>query len=140
MDAGIEGYPGTSLQKIQMVKLWESNGESFEQVYDIAGGKTDASVDLNTCLPTGSGYSSLCTVWSDPHFNKDQNASYYVRVLENDSCRYSKRQCNTELSKRGLTCSNIDASHELYGCCDGKTPDTIQERAWSSPVWYNAQR
>jgi hypothetical protein len=108
-------------------------------VYDIAGGRTDAGVDLNSCMPTGTGYSNLCSVWTDPDFDPAENAAYYARVLENESCRYSKRQCNAELQKRGLTCDSIDSQHELYGCCDGKTPDTIQERAWSSPIWYNAQ-
>lgn len=140
MDAGVEDYPGTSLQKIQMVKLWEENGQSYEKVYNIAGGETDAGVDLDTCLPTGTGYSNLCSVWSDPEFNENQHASYYARVLENQSCRFSKRQCNSELEKRGLTCAEIGEGHELYGCCDGKTPDTLQERAWSSPIWYNAKK
>lgn len=137
MDAGVESYPGTSLQRIQMIKVWEEGGESLEKVFDIAGGATDASVDLDTCLPTGSGYSNLCTVWQDPEFEATENAAYYARVLENDSCRYSKRQCNTELQKQGLTCGDITPGHELYGCCDGKVPDTIKERAWSSPIWYS---
>jgi len=137
MDAGVESYPGTSLQRIQMIKVWEEAGESLEKVFNIVGGATDASVDLDTCLPTGSGYSNLCTVWQDPEFKETQNAAYYARVLENDSCRYSKRQCNVELQKQALTCDDIAPDHELYGCCDGKVPDTIQERAWSSPIWYS---
>ena len=137
MDAGVASYPGTSLQRIQMVKVWEEGGESLEKVFDIAGGATDASVNLDTCLPTGTGYSNLCTVWQDPEFEATENAAYYARVLENDSCRYSKRQCNAELQKQNLTCGDITEDHELYGCCDGQVPDTIKERAWSSPIWYS---
>lgn len=139
MDAGVPSYPGTSLQRIQMVKVWEEGGVSKEKVFNIAGGTTDAGVDLDTCLPTGSGYSSLCTLWQDPEFEANENAAYYARVLENDSCRFSKRQCNIALKEQGLTCRDISSDHDLYGCCDGKVPDTIQERAWSSPIWYSAR-
>jgi hypothetical protein len=141
-DAGTQANPGNNLQKIQMVKVWESGGQSHEQVFDIVGDKTsNAMPDLNTCAPATGGYTGLCTVWTDPSFDKTKQASYYARVIENSSCRYTKRQCNIEMAKQKLTCADIkkNPTHELSGCCDGKTPDTIKERAWSSPIWYNAK-
>lgn len=141
-DAGTALNPGNNLQKIQMVKVWESGGESHEQVFDIVGDKTSsATPNLNTCAPATGGYTGLCTVWTDPNFDSSKQASYYARVIENSSCRFTKRQCNIEMAKQNLSCATIkaDPAHELSGCCDGKAPDTIKERAWSSPIWYNAK-
>ena len=52
-----------------------------------------AGVDPDNCAATGSGHQSLCTVWRDPDYSASQAAFYYVRVLENPSCRWSTLQC-----------------------------------------------
>jgi len=81
----------------------------------------------------GSGFSSLCAVWQDPDFQADQRAFYYARVLENPSCRWSQRECNAS----GITCDGATPSQAGFeACCDGSVPQTIQERAWTSPIWY----
>ena len=134
-DAGTLASPGTPLQRVQIIKGWtDADGNPQEQVYDVAGDPNNgASVDTNTCTPQGSGFSSLCTVWQDPSFQSDQPAFYYARVLENPSCRWSKRECNAS----GITCTDGVPSQAGYEtCCDGTVPDTIQERAWTSPIWY----
>lgn len=123
------------LQRVQIIKGWVENGEHREQVYDVAcsdGLSVDpkahrcpdngAEVNLADCSRTaGVGASELKTIWQDPDFIPGQEAFYYVRVLENPVCRWS-------------TWDAIRA---------GETPRsdlaaTIQERAWSSPIWYSA--
>lgn len=141
MDAGTAGHPGTPLQRIQIIKGWEENGETFEHVYDVVGDPHNgATVDVNTCQPQGSGFTSLCKVWNDPDFKPAQNAFYYARVLENPSCHWSRMQCNEEFSKRHLDCQSLPKDDPLAACCDGSMPDTIQERTWTSPIWVNADQ
>lgn len=123
------------LQRIQIVKGWlNADGSSQEKVYEVAGDPNNgAAVDLSSCEPTGSGYASLCAVWEDPEFDAGQSAFYYARVLENPSCRWATRQCLAA----GVDCSNPDAVPDAYAdCCNADYPKTIQERAWSSPIWY----
>ncbi len=115
------------LQRAQVVKVTSSD----EQVFDVAchSGSPDpethrcpdngAEVDLTTCAPTGEGAAELKTVWSDPGFNPEERASYYVRVLENPTCRWS-----TWEALAAGTPPRPDV------------PQTIQERAYTSPIWY----
>jgi hypothetical protein len=120
------------LQRAQVVKGWIENGEAKEKVFDVAcsdGLKVDpkthrcpsngAAVDLATCTPDRfKGDVELRTVWSDPGYDPKQRAFYYVRVLENPSCRWS-----TWDALRNGTPPNP------------KLAPTIMERAWSSPIW-----
>lgn len=117
----------TALQRAQIVKV-TSDGE---QVFDVSchTGSPDpethrcadngASVDLDTCAPQGEGAGELKTRWTDPTFDPGQYATYYVRVLENPTCRWS-----TWEAIRNGTPPNPDLV------------TTIQERAYTSPIWY----
>jgi hypothetical protein len=121
------------LQRAQIVKGWIENGVARERVFDVAcsdGLKLDrgswrcpgngATVDLKTCRPDRfKGDVELRTTWTDPTFDPKQRAFYYVRVLENPSCRWS-----TWDALRNGTPPNP------------KLQPTIMERAWSSPIWY----
>ena len=121
------------LQRAQVVKGWVENGVAKEQVFDVAcsdGLKPDAktsrcpangaSVDMKTCQPDRfKGDVELRTVWADPTFDPKQRAFYYVRVLENPSCRWS-----TWEALRNGTPPNP------------KLQQTVMERAWSSPIWF----
>ncbi len=133
-DPGDHGVPSTALQRIQIVKGWVEDGEGREQVYDVAGdAENGASVDLASCTPQGPGFDQLCSVWSDPDFDASENAYYYARVVENPSCRWSTWVCN----ERGVDCTDpATVPDELAACCDPDVPRTIQERAWTSPIWY----
>lgn len=127
--------PGSApLQRLQIVKVSAENGAAQEAVYDVAcsGGEAPdpvthrcadngASVDVGTCetMP-GTGVGELKAIWSDPDYDPDQVSAYYVRVLENPTCRWS-----TWDAVRAGTPPNP------------KLPVTLQERAWSSPIWVN---
>jgi hypothetical protein len=127
-DLGAPGHPGGLLQRAQIVKGWVGDDGLFHQaIYDVAGGENGADVDLATCTPRGSGHDALCRVWTDPHFDPARNAVYYVRVLENPSCRWSALQCLEQ-----------PASARGSGCSDPNVDATIQERLWTSPIWYEA--
>lgn len=92
-----------NLKKIQIIKGWAEGGETREQVYDVVcsnGLKPDANSDrcadnqakvsLTDCsYSKDKGAAELSTTWSDPNFNPSDRAFYYVRVLENPTCRWS---------------------------------------------------
>ena len=121
-----------ALQRLQIIKGWIEDGETQEAVFDVAcsdGLNPDpanhrcpdngASVDLATCeVSSDVGAASLSATWSDPEFDASERALYYVRVLENPTCRWS-----TWDAIRNDSPPNPD----LHA--------TIQERAWSSPIW-----
>jgi len=136
-DPGDPGVPGTPLERVQMVKGWiDSAGQTHEKVFDVAGGDTDGAVDPLTCARTGTGHAQLCTLWRDPEFDPSERAFYYVRVLENPTCRWSARLCND----LGVDCSDPDSvPPEYIRCCDTLYARTIQERAWTSPHWYEPE-
>ena len=120
------------LARLQVIKGWIDGGEAHERVYDVAcsdGMSVDpethrcpdngAAVDLGTCAASDdAGDAELRTLWADPDFDPAQRAIYYVRALENPSCRWS----TWEAVRAG-----VEPRPDL--------PATIQERAWSSPIW-----
>ena len=122
------------LDRVQIIKGWtELSGKPHEKIYDVAcsdGRKADsktglckdsrAKVNLNNCkISKNVGADELKVVWKDPDFNPNHKAFYYVRVLENPTCRWS-------------TWDAIKSGEKPRG----DLPATIQERAWSSPIWY----
>ena len=134
-DPGSSRSSAVGLQRIQMVKGWiDSEGKKQEQVYDIAGSLDNgAALDVNSCEISGEQSASLCSVWQDPDFQAEQPSFYYTRVLENPTCRWSQRQCIAN----GVNCSNPDTITDGFeGCCVAEHRPVIQERAWSSPIWY----
>ncbi|MFK7976160.1 MAG: DUF3604 domain-containing protein [Halioglobus sp.] len=120
------------LQRLQIVKGWiDSEGKTHQAVYDIAGSTGDdkqASVDKASCSVQGPGFSQLCATWRDPQFNPDSQAVYYTRVVENPSCRWSH-----------FDCISLPQEERPESCRDPDLPWQIQERAWTSPIWYEPQ-
>ena len=134
--AGVGNRSGTPLQRLQIIKGWiDSTGKRHEKVYDIAGDPDNgAGVDTRSCEERGSGFDRLCTVWKDPDFRPGEGAFYYARAVENPSCRWSKQIC----LKNNVNCSDPSTvGRDFEFCCSGKEHRrTVQERAWSSPIWY----
>ena len=126
-DAGTAGHPGGLLQRIQIVKGWsDPDGTFHQQVVDVVGDRDNgASVDTRTCQPSGPGERELCAVWKDPSFDPNQRAVYYARVFENPSCRFSTWLCKNRVGE------------DRQKVCEAPSlPEVIQERAWTSPIWY----
>ncbi len=138
MDPGTIDMPGTPLQRMQIIKGWvDSEGTKHQRVYEV-GGNVDngASVDLLSCKPSGEGYKHLCRVWSDPEFKAAQHAYYYARVVQNPTCRWSQQICVANK----VNCSNLGTIPSgLERCCSADHKPVVQERAWTSPIWYSPQ-
>lgn len=134
-DAGTAARPGLPLQRVQIVKGWLTpDGHNQERVIDVAGESVNTvGVDLPTCAASGEGFTELCAVWTDESFQRGEQAYYYSRVLEVPSCRWSQRIC----ADRGVDCARPETIGEgLEDCCAAQHQRVIQERAWSSPIWY----
>jgi len=122
-----------NLDRIEIIKGWTEHGQSFEKIYDVAWSgdrKIDkltgriepvaSTVDIEAATYTNSvGATELKTVWTDPDFDPAQHAFYYARVLEIPTPRWSTIQA------RQIGIAPPDT-----------VPATVQERAWSSPIWY----
>ncbi|MEJ2257215.1 MAG: DUF3604 domain-containing protein [Woeseiaceae bacterium] len=126
---------GANIDRIQIIKGWVGDsGEAQERIYDVAvsgdrtinaqGRATEAvgnTVDLATGKYTNSiGAPQLTAAWTDPDFDPDQPAFYYVRSLEIPTPRYSL------LDAIELGIDVEETGHDA----------TIQERVYSSPIWY----
>lgn len=122
-----------NLDRIQVVKGWSKQGQSFEKVFDVAwsGSRTPdpftgklppvgSTVNLMDATYTNTiGSVELKGVWTDPEFDPGLDAFYYVRALEIPTPRWTTIQAR----ELGIAPPNNVAA-------------TIQERAWSSPIWY----
>jgi hypothetical protein len=148
-DPGSADRAGTDLQRIQIVKGWvDTAGATHERVFDVAGDASNgAGVDPASCAPTGRGARELCTGWRDPDFDPKVPAFYYARILENPTCRWSTRVCKAAgVDPFSDACATqaAAAGGDFANCCLGDTTDafvspTVQERAWTSPVWYRPE-
>lgn len=123
-----------NLDRVQIVKGWvDGKGAQHEKIYDVVWSgdrKPDAAtgklppigntVDVKKATYTNSiGGAQLMTAWTDPEFDPAYHAFYYARVLEIPTPRWSTRDAVT---------LGVEVPSGL--------PATIQERAWSSPIWY----
>ncbi len=126
--AAMKEPDGANLDRIQIVKGWIENGEQMEQIYDVAlsGDRTDASeavgntVDVATASYTNDiGAAELTASWTDPDFDPAVPALYYARVLQIPTPRWSTYDAKT---------LGVEVPDGL--------PTSIQERAWTSPIWY----
>ena len=120
------------LDKIQIIKGYLSGNESKEQVIDVLCSENrpidpitkkckeiDVEVNLTDCsFDESRGAQTLNTLWTDENYKSDENSFYYVRVIQNPTCRWSTYD-SLRLGEK---------PRKDY-------PATIKEMAWSSPIW-----
>lgn len=124
---------GANLDRVQVIKAWYDGESVQEKIFNVvmSDGRSmnaDGSTQPNTAtvnMETGEwdkdkGAVELKIVWTDPEFNPDQKAFYYLRVLENPTARYTL----WDQIRYGTVYPDTEAL-------------TVQERAWSSPIWYS---
>jgi len=124
---------GANLDRIQIVKGWvDAKGEPRDKVFNVvwSGARKPAkdgklplvgnTVDVKTATYSNSiGAVELMGSWTDPEFDSKQPALYYVRVLEIPTPRWT----------------TYDAVRNKLPLLED-VPATVQERAWTSPIWY----
>ena len=127
---------GANLDRVQIIKGWiDAAGKSHERVYDVAvsGGRVigedgrareavGSTVDIeNATFTNAIGSAALWGHWEDPDFDASEDAFYYVRVIEIPTPRWT----------------TYDAA--FYGVpLPESVPATVQDRAYTSPIWYSA--
>jgi len=125
---------GANLDRVQVIKGWvDTTGMTHEEIHNVAWAGQNrvaedgslmpvgSSVDMRTGLTANSiGAAQLSALWVDPQFDPERAAFYYVRVLQIPTARHSL------LDKLALADPEIDT----------RRPDTIQERAYTSAIWY----
>jgi hypothetical protein len=134
--AALKDPIGANLDRIQIIKGWlDAKGEVQEKVHDVVWGNADkrkpesktgklppvgSTVDVANATWTNTiGDPELITVWKDPEFDPKQRAFYYARVLEIPTPRWTA----------------YDAKRFGVKPLPGTTM-TLQERAYTSPIWY----
>jgi hypothetical protein len=123
-----------NLDRVQIVKGWYERGYAFEKVYDVVWSEADKrkvgadgkvpsvgnTVDIKKATYTNDiGDTQLSAVWKDPDFDPTHHAVYYARVIEIPTPRW------TTYDAKAL---GVDPPKDVA--------PTLQERAWSSPIWY----
>ena len=131
-------FDSAPLQRLQIIKGWiDDRGDTYERVYDVACADgsnpadndyrcadNNASVDIQTCARTTTteqGGSELRAHWQDPEFDHNEVAFYYARAIEDPTCRWSTWDAVRAGAKPNPSLET-----------------TIQERSWSSPIWYGS--
>jgi len=126
---------GANLDRVQVIKGWlDSSGNTHERIYDAAvsdgreigaDGRTrepvGSTVDLEKATFTNTiGDAIIAAYWRDPDFDPAHYAFYYVRVIEIPTPRWT----------------TYDAA--FFGIDrPNKVPPTVQDRAYTSPIWYS---
>ena len=126
---------GANLDRIQVIKGWNDGRSLQEKIYNVAlsdnripdsDGQvppTGASVDLQTGeWSKDKGDAELMTLWTDTDYDPLDNAFYYVRVIEIPTANWR-------------LWDNIRYGSEFAE----DTHLTVQERAWSSPIWVYSE-
>jgi hypothetical protein len=137
--AAVKDPIGANLDRIQIIKGWiDDKGDTHEKVYDVAWGDADDrqpggdgklppvgnTVDIGNATWTNTiGDPELITVWRDPEFDAGQSAFYYARVIEIPTPRWTAY----DAKRLGV--------EPLPG-----TRMTVQERAYTSPIWYTPEK
>ncbi len=131
----IKDPSGANLDRIQIIKGWlDKNGKTHEKIYNVVWSDMDKrKMDKNGKIPAvgntvnlkkatyknSIGEKELKAFWTDPDFDPAQNAFYYPRVLEIPTPKWTLYDA-LELKIKNL-------NNKVH---------TLQERAWTSPIWF----
>ncbi len=135
---------GANLDRIQIIKGWTKNGQIFEKIYDVAwSGNRKIDPATGKLPPVGNtanlatatyrdtiGAAELKEVWTDPDFDPDLETFYYARVLEIPTPRWTTIDARKLGMAPPTTAKTMEVEHPV--------PSIVQERAWSSPIWYTS--
>lgn len=148
---------GNPLQQIDLIKGYlNADGEPKVRFFDGLVRTADpvSRPDPNTCAVAVQNHpESLCLRWQDSDFDPARDAYWYARVREVPSCRWSAHMCRVE---QQVDCRLLSPDNGAFapetgwqgyeGCCQIEETggvftgrdrfDTIEERAWASPIWY----
>jgi hypothetical protein len=111
--------------------LKDSMGQKLEALHLIKGwvdGKGGLHNEVIPIATDSSGANSLCKVYTDDKFDPAQSAYYYLRVVEPATTRWHTYDC-----------ARIPEADRPEVCSNGTYPDTVQEMAWTSPIWYQGR-
>ena len=120
---------GANLDRMQIVKGWvRPDGTIAEKVYDVAvapqSNDVASTVDVDNASYTNNiGATVLTAVWHDPNFDRSVPASYYLRVIEIPTPRW------TAYDVRFFGIENLPKN----------VPMIVQDRAYTSPIWYTPE-
>ncbi|MEM9386236.1 MAG: DUF3604 domain-containing protein [Pseudomonadota bacterium] len=129
----------TARPQLLIVAGADPNSANLADVHIVRARLNSAgNIEENTIvLPSpADGVRQICRAWMDQEFDPQRPAYYYVRVLQEPTARYSKRQCNVVADQ--WNCENPEDLEGPYAaCCDDDYFRDIQERAWASPIYFD---
>jgi Protein of unknown function (DUF3604) len=144
---------GAPLERIQIIKgKLTALGAVDTSVFTIVGAADSPAPNGDCTINTAARPETLCAVWTDPEFDRSEDAYYYARVLQQPTCRWNTFRC----IHQGVDCNALDGTDGTFpaesgnagyeGCCDitgapgaftgTNRFDVIRERAWTSPIWH----
>ena len=110
------------ISSIQIIKSSYGGQTLHSEVIEVLDLSDSYQLDETSCMVSGIKKKNYCSVWEDNNFDEDEDAYYYLRVISAPTCRWSHELCNQN--------PNFCEDHSQF-------PKSIQERAWTSPIWID---
>ena len=110
------------ISSIQIIKSSYGDQTLNSEVIEVLDLSDSYQLDQTSCMVSGVKKKNYCSVWEDSNFDEDEDAYYYLRVISAPTCRWSHQLCNQN--------PDFCEDHSQF-------PKSIQERAWTSPIWID---
>ncbi len=124
---------GRNIAAIDVIRIGSRNGLVLERVSRVFERKSVTRPDLSSCLTPDVTLHDVFEQVEIPLPTDQDDFAIYLRILEEPSCRWTQHLC----VENAIDCSNESRSDWKHACCSEDVPKTIQERAWTSPVWVH---